>query len=279
MGENGAAPGYSLAEIFNASGSHFDDVTPHVWGPAGEATVEALHLRPGEWVLDACAGTGASALPASATVGPTGGVVAVDLAADLIALGQSSAKREGAWNIDFRVGDVTRMEFDRAFDAVCCAYGVFFLPSMNEAVSQLLSTLRPGGRFAFTVWHRDALYEFTQAFLDTMDPGAASDGIFGSGNHTEPHPITRIDTEDKISQWATSLGAVNVTTTVIPIRVARTEDFCWAMVLGSGLRGHLLDLDAGQLDDVRTRFLHTLSQRNIVEVNCDSLIVSGQVSA
>ena len=276
MSESTSTKPRSLAEIFNASGSHFDEVTPYVWGPAGAATIKALNLRPGDHVLDACAGSGASALPAAVAVAPTGQVLAVDLAADLLALGKAAAERQGLRNISFRTGDVTTMRFDRRFDAVCCAYGVFFLPSMDSDVTTLLRAVRPGGRFAFTVWHDDALYDFTKAFLEAVTARSGGPGAFGGSADGQPHPITRIDTEAKISAWASSLGAVEVTTTVERIRVPRSDDFCWALVLGSGLRGHLLDLDAGHIADVRDRFLALLTERGISEIKCDSLIVSGR---
>ncbi|WP_437518649.1 class I SAM-dependent methyltransferase [Sorangium sp. So ce1099] len=44
----------------------------------GERTVERVRLDPGQRVLDVCAGTGSSAIPAARAVGPAGSVLAVD---------------------------------------------------------------------------------------------------------------------------------------------------------------------------------------------------------
>jgi ubiquinone/menaquinone biosynthesis C-methylase UbiE len=67
----------------NAAADFFDDPALGFWERFGRATVERLDLNAGESVLDVCAGTGASAIPAAEIVGPTGNVVAVDLAENL----------------------------------------------------------------------------------------------------------------------------------------------------------------------------------------------------
>jgi SAM-dependent methyltransferase len=206
-------------------------------------------------------------------VGESGSVLAVDIATDLLALAAASAAAQGLHNIEFRTADVTTLTGTGTFDAVSCAFGVFFLPGMDDAVRTLLSHLRPGGRFAFTVWHADALYAFTRAFFDSLATVDASTA--GPAGGDEPHPITTIDTEEKIRTWAASLGGKNLVTTVLPLRVPRSEEFCWGMALGSGLRGALLDLGPGEMDLVRATFLQTLADRGIDDINCDSLIVSG----
>lgn len=57
------------ARIFDEASDTFDLLTDTVWGPAGRALAFQLGLGPGDTVLDACCGAGASALPAAAAVG------------------------------------------------------------------------------------------------------------------------------------------------------------------------------------------------------------------
>ena len=52
-------------QTFNAAAEFFDDPALGFWDRFGRATVERLELRTGAVVLDACAGSGASALPAA----------------------------------------------------------------------------------------------------------------------------------------------------------------------------------------------------------------------
>ena len=270
----------SLADIFDSTSSDFDSVTPLVWGPAGRALVEAADLRPGQRVFDICSGTGASALAAARVVGPQGSVTAVDFAGELLGRARASADSEGLRNIAFRVEDVTVLpDVDGTeYDALICGFGVFFLPEMDDAVRKLLTVLRPGGRLAFAVWHDDALYDFTGAFFAEVarvkgeppppGPRAPSNG--------PPHPITRIDTVEKITAWLGSVGAVDAAASVLRLRVPRTEEFSWSMVLGSGLRGALSGMGDETVADVRAGFLRRLAAEGISEVDCDTLIATAR---
>ena len=59
-------------KTYNAAAEYFDDPALSFWDRFGRATVERLNLTEGASVLDVCAGTGASAIPAAETVGSTG---------------------------------------------------------------------------------------------------------------------------------------------------------------------------------------------------------------
>ncbi|MEE4021680.1 methyltransferase domain-containing protein [Gordonia sp. PKS22-38] len=272
--------GPSLADIFNSTSPDFDTVTPSVWGPAGEALVAEVGLSAGDRVLDVCAGTGASALAAARVVGPEGSVVAVDFAADLIGRARAAADAAGLRNIDFRVDDVTALpgRDDGGFDALICGFGVFFLPDMDDTVRRLLTLLRPGGRLGFAVWHDDALYDFVGTFYTEVarmtgeelppSPRDQSDG--------PPHPITRIDTVEKITGWLGSVGAVDASASVLTLRVPRTDEFSWSMVLGSGMRGALLGMEPQTVADLRDVFLRRLADDGMSEVKCDTLIATAR---
>ena len=78
-----------VAHAYNHAADHYDHAANAFWQRAGRRTIERLRLAPGARVVDLCCGTGASALPAAQAVGPSGRVVAVDLAAELVALGRA----------------------------------------------------------------------------------------------------------------------------------------------------------------------------------------------
>jgi ubiquinone/menaquinone biosynthesis C-methylase UbiE len=98
-------------ETYNAAAEFFDEPALSFWDRFGRATVDRLELRPGAIVLDACAGSGASALPAAARVGPTGKVIAVDLADNLLALARAKADRHGFGHLETRHGDIESMDY------------------------------------------------------------------------------------------------------------------------------------------------------------------------
>src|SRR5580658_2167951 len=115
------------AATYNAASDHFDDPALSFWDRFGQRTVERLGLRPGEKVLDVCCGSGASALPAAARVGPAGRVVGVDLSDRLLDLCRAKAKARGLRNVEARRGDMEHLDLPKeSFDAVVCVFGLFF---------------------------------------------------------------------------------------------------------------------------------------------------------
>jgi ubiquinone/menaquinone biosynthesis C-methylase UbiE len=95
-------------------------------------------------VLDVCCGMGSSALPAAKRVGPSGHVVAVDLAQNLLNKGAKRAAARGMTNIEFRRADLENLPFeDRSFDAVVCVFGIFFVPDLQASVRGLWRLVRP----------------------------------------------------------------------------------------------------------------------------------------
>jgi len=148
-----AAAKLKAETAYNAAADYFDAEPLGFWARYGRRTVERLRLRPGAHVLDVCCGTGASALPAAQAVGPEGHVIAVDLAGDLLKLGQVKAQTAGLQCVEFRRGDMTDLGFpDHHFDAVVCVFGIFFVPDMETQVAELWRLVRPGGQLAITTW-------------------------------------------------------------------------------------------------------------------------------
>ena len=106
-----AAAKLKAEKAYNAAADYFDAEPLGFWARSGRGTVERLGLRRGAYVLDVCCGSGASALPAAQAVGPEGQVIAVDLAGELLKLGQAKAQAAGLQCVEFRRGDMTDLGF------------------------------------------------------------------------------------------------------------------------------------------------------------------------
>jgi ubiquinone/menaquinone biosynthesis C-methylase UbiE len=115
--------------------------------------VADARLRPGMSVLDLGSGTGYPALLAAQTVGPSGRVVGMDLADQMLASARRKAAALGLSHATFRTGDVTSLPFDSAsFDAVTSRFCLMFLPEIPQAAAEIRRVLRPGGWIAAAVW-------------------------------------------------------------------------------------------------------------------------------
>jgi ubiquinone/menaquinone biosynthesis C-methylase UbiE len=113
--------------------------------------VERAALAPGAQVLDVATGTGWAALAAAHHVGPTGKVLGVDLASELLECARQKVAAAGLTQVEFRVGDAERLDLaDQQFDVVLCASGLFFVPDMLAALREWHRVLTPGGQVAFS---------------------------------------------------------------------------------------------------------------------------------
>src|SRR5262249_41792634 len=122
-------------------------------GRATELMLDLARVDAGARVLDIAAGDGDQSLLAAARVGPTGFVLATDIAPKLVALASQTAREKGLKNLEARVMDAENLTVgDAAFDVVICRLGLFFLPDLRRALSEIRRVLKPGGRVAGIVF-------------------------------------------------------------------------------------------------------------------------------
>jgi ubiquinone/menaquinone biosynthesis C-methylase UbiE len=113
--------------------------------------VELAALHPGAHVLDIATGTGWAAIAAAQHVGPTGRVLGVDLAPELLERARQKAAAAGLTQVEFREGDAERLDLgDQRFDVVLCASALFFIPDMLAALREWYRVLTPGGQVGFS---------------------------------------------------------------------------------------------------------------------------------
>ena len=254
------------AFTYNAAADCFDATPLSFWDYFGRRTIELASLPIGSRVLDVCCGTGASALPGAESVGPTGHVIGVDLAKQLLELARSKAIQRNLGNIEFEIGDMLSMRFPPAsFDAVVCVFGIFFVPDMSKAVNELWSRIRPGGKLAVTTWGPNFCRPANDAFWrsiknvrpdlhkgfnpwDRIDSPASLRGIFDQARIASPN-ITR---EDRLH----------------PINSA--EDW-WTIVLGSGYRGTIEQLDLAERQKVKEANLAFIRDEKISAIETNVL--------
>ncbi|MEV6849539.1 methyltransferase domain-containing protein [Actinoplanes sp. NPDC051411] len=249
------------AATYAATADHFDDAALSFWDRYGRETVTRTGLRPGAHVLDACGGTGASALPAARAVGPAGHVLGVDLAEPALARARAKARAADLGNVEFRCADAEHTGLPSAsFDAVVCVFGVFFVPDITAAIAELWRLVRPGGTLAITVWGPDFLEPATTAFWAAV--GVERPDLVGAF-----HPWTRVTDPAALSrlfeQAGASAPAVEAEPGTHPL--ARPDDW-WTIVLGTGYRATVEQLEAAAARRVRTASVTWLRQHAIREL-------------
>ncbi len=236
---------------FDEAAADFDALTPHLWGPISAAAVARARPRPGERILDACCGSGASALPTADSVGPAGHVDAVDLSAALVDRLRRHAT--GRPQLHPAVDDVTGWS-KHGYDLVQCVLGVFFLPRMTEDSAGLAALARPGGRVAFTIWRSGAVAEAGQHCADAVQR------VLGvHWPQRARHPVEDINQPLEFARWIAGLGLEDVEVDVNPHAVDMTPYVAWLVVRGSGFRSMTEGLTADQLGQVHKRYLDAVT--------------------
>ncbi|SFB06737.1 ubiE/COQ5 methyltransferase family protein [Amycolatopsis marina] len=261
-----------LGDVFTAARTEFARIAPLVWNPLSEAMVEEAGPKQGDRVLDVCCGAGASAIAAGARVGVEGRVDAVDLAEGLLEEGREAAARQGVGNVRFVRADVTEWEApDAGYDVVQSAFGVFFLPEMDEQCTRLFGMLRAGGRFAVAVWRKGAIEDFARSYYEVIGRFRPEQ----AGRTGPPGPIEQINTEAGLEDWLRDIGADEMRVTEVERRLRLDPGVAWDVVLGSGFRGALSGLRADEIEAVRAEFLGVLRQRGIESVDFGTLVGVG----
>ena len=131
------------------------------WGPflrswLGGATEEMLSMAgvaAGSRVLDVAAGAGDQTLQAAERVGPSGYVLATDIAPAILELAAKNAREAGHRTVETRVLDGESLDVGEAsFDAVISRVGLIYFPDRQAALRGMWRALRSGGRVAAIVY-------------------------------------------------------------------------------------------------------------------------------
>lgn len=247
-----------VVATYTAAADHYDAACAAFWGYFGRRTVERLTLRRDARVLDVCCGTGAAALPAAEAVGAEGFVLGLDLTPALLARAKSAARHRALEHLHFVCADVESATLPAAaFDAVICVFGIFFLPDMAAVLRRLWAWVRPGGVVAITTWGRAVMEPVTRIFWEEVRRERPDlDGGF--------RPWDRVATPHDLVALFEAAG--------IPGSCAQAEsravdlphpEAFWSVVLGSGYRGTLDQMDPATGERLRLRLLDRLRRDRV----------------
>jgi SAM-dependent methyltransferase len=180
----------------------------HHWGTlsaqSAEPMLDAAGVAAGKDVLDV--GTGAGYVAAAATRCGAN-AVGLDFSAAQVELAR---KRVPA--AIFRQGDAENLPFENAsFDAVVSGFTVNHLPHAERTFAEAWRVLRPGGRFAYTVWAQPGARDGFGIVLKAIE-------AFGSPNASLPPapPYFRFADEREARAVFASSGFVDVSFALVP---------------------------------------------------------------
>src|SRR6478752_943989 len=103
-----------------------------------EWLVDRLDPQPGQTILELAAGTGETGFLAAARLGEAGRLISSDRSPNMVEAARRAGDELGLANVEYRVLDSEGLELEDS--------------SVDGVLSRFGRVLRPGGRFAFSVW-------------------------------------------------------------------------------------------------------------------------------
>lgn len=202
--------------------------------------IDHLELKGDENLLDIATGTGNAAIAASPKL-TRGNVTGIDLSVKMLQRAVNKAQEMNLRNVTFMRCDVEAMGFDNnSFDAACCAFGLFFLPDMENGLRCISNALKPRGKLAITSFTPSLMQPLRDMFLA---------GIKRYGAEPSPFSWMRLDAPDKINELLLRSGFVNIQVQSRQMGYYLKNSQEWLDVLwNSGYRGLLTQLSVEDLN-------------------------------
>lgn len=133
-------------EAWSQRASFYDDLFAGISAQAIAPILDSLGDLECKPHLDVACGTGHLVGAASKRGAFSTGI---DFAEPMIAAARVNYPKQ-----NFRVADATALPYeDESYDAVTCSFGLSHMEFPQTAVQEAFRVLRPGGYFAFTLWH------------------------------------------------------------------------------------------------------------------------------
>lgn len=193
-------------------------------------------------VLEIAAGTGVATRALAMAFPLSTEIIATDLNQPML---DFAAARTDPVNIAWRQADALNLPFDDgAFDAAVCQFGAMFFLDRVRAYREVYRVLRPGGRFAFSVWDRieenDLGYVVTEALASLFPDDPPRFLARTPHGYHDPGAIR----EDLRSAGFADLALETVTRSS---RAASPRDPAFGLCQGMPLRGEIETRGPGRL--------------------------------
>jgi SAM-dependent methyltransferase len=122
-------------------------------GPT-EVMLDEARVGIGSRVIDLAAGDGGQSVAAARRTGPTGHVLATDIAVEFVQLAKAVASRESLAHLQAKVMDAESLVDvpDDSYDAAISRLGLMYLPNLRAALSEIRRVLRRGGHLSAIVF-------------------------------------------------------------------------------------------------------------------------------
>jgi ubiquinone/menaquinone biosynthesis C-methylase UbiE len=223
-----------IQQGFDTVAAGYDHPSLSFFPETAKRLVEHLQLNPTDNLLDVCTGTGVVALTAAEKL-TRGKVFGIDLSSGMLQQAKNKAAGKNLNNTEFKQMDLDHLEFkEGTFDVATSSFGLFFLEDMTKALSNIASTVKPGGKVAITTFAGEAFSPMADIFIKHYE---------ATGRQVPPLSWKRLATEELIKERFKAVGIDKVSIHHEPLGYQMTSSqMWWDVVWNAGWRSLLNQL-------------------------------------
>lgn len=258
-----------VTALFDMASEGYDCTGLRFFVKSADWLIENMRFEGNESLLDIATGTGNVAIAAARKLG-NGKVTGIDLSEKMLQKAVDKALEMDLRNVSFKRCDIEDMGFeDHSFDAACCAFGLFFLPDMENGLRCITKALKPGGKLAMT--------SFTSSLMKPLR-GMMLDGIRKYGVEPSPLSSMRLDSPDKINDLLSKAGYQDIDIQSRQMGYYLKNSLEWRdVLLNSGYRGLLSQLspdDLQQFMDEHLKEVEGVADENGIWLEVEVLLAT-----
>lgn len=237
----------AITENFNLVAAGYDNPAQRYFPMSADRMAEYLKPKPGSRVLDIATGTGMVATAMAQAILPDGRVQGIDLSSKMLDKAFENLTKLGLSNIDLHEMDADKLDFkSNYFDCASCGFGIFFMPDMQASLKEWLRVLKPGARLLFTTFGSSSFGELIKSFVSLLPE---FDVVFD----TEQERLTEMDSCEKFLSDAGYID-IQIHSEQMGYYLVSENDW-WEIIMNSGLRSFVAQLDAMQFAKFRAQHL------------------------
>ncbi len=229
---------------FDMAGEGYDCNGLRFFVESASWMIRNMRLNGDEKLLDIATGTGHAAITAAQEL-RNGNVTGIDISEKMLQRAVIKAHTMNLQNVTFKRCDIEDMGFENnTFDAACCAFGLFFLPNMENGFTCISKVLKPGGKIAITSFTPTLMMPLRKMLIDR---------IKGYGVEEPKLSWMQLDSPDKISKLMSNAGCQDIHIQSRQMGYYLKSSLEWRDVLwNSGYRG----LFSGLSEEDLKRFMN-----------------------
>lgn len=237
----------ATTDNFNLVAAGYDNPAQRYFPMCADRMAEYLKPKPGSRVLDIATGTGMVATAMAQAILPDGRVQGIDLSGKMLDKAFENLTKLGLNNIDLHQMDADTLEFkSNYFDCASCGFGIFFMPDMLESLKEWCRVLKPDARLIFTTFAASSFGELITAFVSQL---AEVDVVID----TAKERLAEMESCERYLEQA-GYTDIQIHSEQLGYHLASENDW-WEIVMNSGLRGFITQLDAMQFAQFRAKHL------------------------